>query len=217
VKPYVEREDLFYRQIVNVPLVTAVPAYMGSSGGWIMLADLTAGMTSPCIADIKLGTRSFEVNVPPEKAAQQLSHTKGTTTVSHAVRCIDVCIRRDRQVVKRWDRRDGRSMDGEQLRKALQTFLGRRRAQFKKIVGDVKVKLEQTRTILPNLRLYSASVLVIFDGDKENGKMSVKIIDFAHAYIDVAAEGGDPADPAFDDNALRGLDSLIAFASDEVA
>jgi hypothetical protein len=39
----------------------------------------------------------------------------------------------------------------------------------------------------------------------------VWIIDFAHEYIDILAEGGNPANPEFDDNSLKGLDSLLSF------
>jgi hypothetical protein len=214
-KPYVEREDRFYRQIVNTPLSSIVPNYFGSSQSWLMLQDLTAGMASPCVADLKLGTRSFEVNASAEKAARQLANMSGTTTPTHGIRCIDICIRRDRQVVRHWDRRKGRQMDEAQLKKALGLFLhAKRRQTFRRLAGDLKAKLEQVRTTLPNLRLYSASVLVVYDGDKEGGAMAVKIIDFAHAYIDVHAEGGDPTDPAFDDNALTGLENLIALAQE---
>jgi hypothetical protein len=213
-KPFIEREDRFYKRITNAALVSVIPKYVGCSSSWLLLQDLTAGMTSPCVGDLKLGTRSFEVTAAPEKAVRQLSHIKGTTTLSHAIRCIDICIRRDRQVLQRWDRRQGRLMTSEQLEKVIRTLVpGKRRTQFRAAIKDVKAKLIQTYDVLPNLRLYSASVLIIYDGDRENGPMYVKIIDFAHAYIDVAAEGGDPTDPAFDDNALKGLDSLISFTS----
>jgi hypothetical protein len=215
-KPYLEREDRFYRQIVNTPLISIVPNYLGSSQSWLMLQDLTYGMASPCVADLKLGTRSFEVSAAPEKAAHQLANMSGTTTPTHAIRCIDICIRRNRQVIRHWDRREGRQMDASELRKAICLFLpGKRRQAFRRLTCDLKARLEQAKTMLPNLRLYSASVLVVYDGDKDGGKMSVNIIDFAHAYIDVQAEGGDPNDPAFDDNALTGLDSLLALAADE--
>jgi len=213
-KPLIDREDRFYQTAGRSPLHSVIPKYIGSSGGWMLLQDLTAGMSSPCVADIKLGTRSFEVNAPPEKAARQLSHVKGTTTLSLAIRCIDICIRRERQVVRRWDRRDGRGMDEAQLKRALLLFLpGRRRESFRRAIADVKAKLEQTYAVLPNLRLYSASVLIVYDGDNERAKMRVKIIDFAHAYADVAAEGGDAVDPAFDDNAMRGIENLIMLVS----
>ena len=217
-KPLIDREDRFYQQIAKTPLNLAIPHYIGrmSSGGkeFLLLQDLTDGMKSPCIADIKLGTRSYEVDAPIEKANRQRAHIVNTTTASHAARCIDICTRKNGQVVRRWDRRDGRKMNAQQFRDALKYFLpGKRREEFVHGIQNLKNRLIQTLEILPFLRLYSASVLVIYDGDNESSPMSVCIIDFAHAYIDVVAEGGDAKDKVFDDNAVRGLDSLIAMTS----
>jgi hypothetical protein len=100
--------------------------------------------------------------------------------------------------------------DAAALEKVLRAFVpGKRRREFRAALRDVEAMLLQTRSGLPNLGLYSASVLMVYDGDKDAGPMDVEIIDFAHAYIDVAAEGGDPGDSAFDDNSVRGLDSLM--------
>ena len=213
-KPLIDREDRFYQQISGTPLASVIPRYLGtlSSDGkdFLVLQDLTAGMRSPCIADIKLGTRSFEVNAPREKARRQLAHIVNTTTASHAARCIDICTRKNGEVVRRWDRRDGRRMSAQEFRDALNYFLpGKRREEFISGIKTLRNKLTQTLAILPNLRLYSASVLVIYDGDDEARPMSVSIIDFAHAYIDVVAEGGDAKDKSFDDNSVRGLESLL--------
>jgi hypothetical protein len=210
-KPLIPREDMFYKQTRMTPLANVIPSYCGSTENWLLLQDLTAGMSSPCIADLKLGTRSFELNAPPEKVCRQLSHIVNTTTQTHAVRCIDICVRKEGRVVQRWGRRQGHSMTIDQLQSCLQLFLpGNRRRQFLRAIFDLKEALVQTQVIFPNLRLYSASVLAVYDGDKDGGQVSVKLIDFAHAYIDIAAEGGMPGDPSFDDNSINGLESMIA-------
>lgn len=217
-KPLIEREEAFYKLIKSFPLQQCIPKSLGSQvidgKGWLFLEDLTAGMSSPCIADLKLGTRSFEVNVPQEKAAAQLSHILGTTTASHAIRCIDICIRRQGDTVSQWDRKEGRKMTAAELRKVLRVFLpGKRREEFNQQIRFIQQKLSETYQYLPNLRLYSASVLAIYDSDKPETPMRVTIIDFAHAYIDVASEGGNPADHSFDDNSLKGLQNLLNMTS----
>jgi hypothetical protein len=170
-------------------------------------------MRSPCIADLKLGTRSFEVSAAPEKMRRQLSHIANTTTASHAIRCIDICTRKNGRVIKHFDRRDGQRMSASNLQAALLAFLpGDRLAAFRSAIQSVKSTLEQTQSIFPNMRLYSASVLVVYDGDSEESAVNVRIIDFAHAYIDVVAEGGDATDLSYDDNSVKGLESLIKFA-----
>jgi hypothetical protein len=99
----------------------------------------------------------------------------------------------------------------DELKKCLHIFVREgQREEFLKTIKEIKEKLFETRQSLPNLRLYSASVLAAYDGDVDDGPIAVKLIDFAHAYIDVEAEGGSPDDPAFDDNAMTGLDSLAS-------
>jgi hypothetical protein len=215
-KPLIEREHSFYVSIAGTLFSKLTPGFLGrisfNSRDWLCLHDLTAGLTSPCIADLKLGTRSFEVSAPPEKVNRQLTHMANTTTVSHAIRCIDISMRKDGKLVARWDRRQGRSMSAAQLRKVLRAFLpGRRRSEFAARIAGIRDGLVLTHESYPNMRLYSASVLAVYDGDKSDSPIQVCIIDFAHAYVDVQREGGDPNDAAFDDNAVKGLENLLAF------
>jgi hypothetical protein len=77
-------------------------------------------------------------------------------------------------------------------------------------VREIKERLLQTREEMPGLRLYSASVLAIYDGDRDSTQLVVKLIDFAHAYIDVRAEGVQLGDAEFEDNAVVGLVSLVS-------
>jgi hypothetical protein len=118
------------------------------------------------------------------------------------------------QVITHWDRRSGRQMSSSDLQSALLAFLPEARLPaFLTAIEQVKSKLEQTQALFPNLRLYSASVLVVYDGDSYDNTVQVLIIDFAHAYLDVVAEGGDALDCSYDDNSVKGLESLINFTS----
>jgi hypothetical protein len=217
-KPYTGREEQFYQHASETAIGSLIPKFHGTVvwGGekWILLEDLTKGMRSPCIADLKLGTRSFEVDAPLQKQERQITHTEGTTTRTHAVRLIDVAIRKDGDVVRRWNRWEGRQIGADELRNILQTFVNGRTKEFLDGVETLRRKLTETYEKTPNLRLYSASVLAVYDGDSPQPPLRVSLIDFAHAYIDVGKEGGDPNDQDFDDNALKGLKSLINFMRD---
>ncbi|KAH0795750.1 inositol polyphosphate kinase family protein [Histomonas meleagridis] len=219
-KPLIPREEYFYKNIKNTPLCQCLPIFLGSTvyedKKWLILQDLTANMSSPCIADIKLGTRSFEVDVSQEKANRQFSHIFNTTTASYAIRCIDICIRRNGEVVHHWDRKEGRQMTAKKFAHVLKTFLnGKRRTQFVRAIKNISKKLKETQAILPNMRLYSASVLAVYDGDDDEAPMNVKLIDFAHAYLDVEAEGGNSKDTSYDDNSIKGLKNLINFVNSD--
>lgn len=219
-KPAVNRERAFYRKIQCTAMQSIVPGYFGSftSGGdsWIMLRDLTAGMSSPCIADVKLGSRMYELNAPADKKARQISRAMKTTAKTHCVRCIDICIREAGNVVRRWGKNEGANMSGGELKETIRLFIpGKRRAEFAKLISGVRDTLELALEKMPGMRLYSASLLIVYDGDCETKPMTIKIIDFAHAYTDIVAEGGDISDESYDDNAIEGLDNMLSFTQDE--
>lgn len=228
-----EREGLFYKKIKNTPLYQCVPKFFGMKKEnnnsninndikqvnnkpkyWLLLQDLTANMSSPCIADLKIGTRTYEINVPQSKQERQKSLLKGTTTLSHAVRCIDIAIRKNNEILQSWNRKVGRKMSWSELQKALEQFLStkQRVEKFKDQLKFLREKLVETYGVLPNMRLYSASILIVYDGDKENGQLFVKLIDFGHGYTDLASEGGNVHDHTCDDNALQGIDNLLLVA-----
>jgi hypothetical protein len=217
-KPFNPREARFYELIQSLPLYDITPKYYGSATfkneRWTLLEDLTQGMSSPCIGDFKLGTRSYEVTAPLKKQQSQLSHTLRTTTRSHGIRLVDVCLRSGGKIVDRWNRREGRRLSAKELKLILNHFIGAdRTASVAAGVQTAIRKLQQTYAIAPNIRLYSASVMMLFDGDIRDAPAKVSIIDFAHAYYNVNHEGGDSTDPSFDDNALLGLHSLSRFIS----
>lgn len=232
-----EREGLFYKKIKNTPLYENVPKFYGMKKEvnfhnnnndikqnsndikqnnkvkyWLFLQDMTANMSSPCIADLKIGTRTYEINVPQFKQERQKSLLKGTTTLSHAVRCIDICIRQNNNIIQRWNRKTGRKMSWSDLHNAIEYFLSSKQKveQFKDQLKNLRSNLVETYKILPNMRLYSASILIVYDGDKENGPLTLKLIDFGHGYTDLAEEGGNVHDHTCDDNALLGIDSLLS-------
>ena len=215
-KPLIPREETFYKRVQSTPLAECTPRYLGSrfveGKPWLFLQDLTVGMTSPCIIDLKLGTRSFEVDAPPEKKLAQIEHMKNTTTASHAVRLIDARIRAGGVATHEWDRIQGHGLTPGEFQAVLRTFLpGKRRPEFVAGVMRIRQLLKAELEAMPKMRLYSASVLGLYDGDQPDSKMVVALIDFAHAYLDIDAEGGNSSESEFDDNSLKGLQSLISF------
>lgn len=224
-KPYNEREVTFYTKIKDTPLAKMLPSYYGSYSDdgnsipdWLLIKDLTSGMKSPCIADIKLGTRSYEVNASHSKKQKQIQNMIGTTTITHAVRFIDVRIRKNQQIKNCWDRKACRNLTIQQFQDVLQCFLQNQRVpQLISGIQTLQDLISQTYNQFPYMRLYSASILLIYDNVSEDSPLLISLIDFAHAYIDVQAEGGDPNNHEFDDNALFGLENLIQIGKNILA
>jgi hypothetical protein len=195
-KPLILRQAWFYRRMRGTPFTSVIPLYLGTTfadgRSWVVLSDLTSRMASPCAADLKLGTRSFEVSVSPAKACSQLPHTVNAITSTHAIPCVDICIRRDGCVTRHWDRSHGRKMSVRDLRNALAIFLpGRRMEAFHTAISNIKDALGKTEAVLPDMGLYSASVVVAYDGNSGDESLSANIIHFTRAHLDVAAEWGE--------------------------
>ncbi|KAH0793969.1 inositol hexakisphosphate kinase [Histomonas meleagridis] len=212
-KPYIAREDNFYRAILPSPLSLYTCRYMGShiSEGkrWLLLEDQTQGFSSPCVIDIKLGTRTFEIDASPEKIQAQLDHIKDTTTPTHAIRIIDARMRKDNTITYKCDRIQGHKLNISEVCDLLHKFFpGKRKHEFIENICKIRSAFLETIEIFPKMRLYSASILAVYDGDSD-APMKVTIIDFAHAYLDVDIEGGDSTDSFYDDNTVKGLQTLI--------
>ncbi|EAX89334.1 inositol hexakisphosphate kinase, putative [Trichomonas vaginalis G3] len=213
-KPLFKHENHFYRVMSKTPLVDCLPQYCGKTvyngSEYLLIEDLTAGMTSPCIADLKLGTRSFEIGVPESKRLKQLQNMSRSTSPKYAVRVIDVSLRKNGSIVKRWDRNYGKKASLNSLIDTLNKFIPtNRREEFIAKVENVINKLTIAKEMYPGSRLYSASLLVCYDSDSPNSPMRVVLIDFAHAYCDITKSGGKLDAREFDDNTLLGLRNIV--------
>lgn len=213
-KPLFKHENHFYRVMTKTPLVDCLPQYCGKTTvngeDYLLIEDLTSGMTSPCIADLKLGTRSFEIGVPESKKQKQLQNMARSTTPKYAVRIIDVSMRKNGSVVKRWDRNYGKKASLISFMETMHKFIpANRKDEFVAKVENVINKLSLAKEIYPGSRLYSASLLVVYDADNQNAPMRVALIDFAHAYCDITKSGGKLECREFDDNTLLGLRNIV--------
>lgn len=213
-KPLFKHENHFYRVMSKTPLVECLPKYCGKTlyngSEYLLIEDLTSGMSSPCIADLKLGTRSFEIGVPESKRLKQLQNMARSTTPKYAVRLIDVSIRKEGKIEKRWDRNFGKKASLISFMETMNKFIpSSRRAEFIEKVENVIEKLTIAKEMYPGSRLYSASLLVVYDSDNHNTPMRVALIDFAHAYCDITKSGGKLDAKEFDDNTLLGLRNIV--------
>ncbi|EAY11027.1 inositol hexakisphosphate kinase [Trichomonas vaginalis G3] len=217
-KPLFEHENNFYTIMTKTPLADCLPRFFGNTQidghEYLLIEDLTAGMTSPCIADLKLGTRSFEIGVSESKVRKQMQNMSKSTTPKYAVRIIDVSMRKDGNLVNHWDRNFGKKAPIQSFIDTMNKFIPvNRKQEFLDKVEDVITKLTQTKEIYPGSRLYSASLLVVYDGDQDL-PIRVALIDFAHAYSDITQCSGKMDSEEFEDNTILGLRNIIHLLTD---
>jgi hypothetical protein len=162
------------------------------------------------MADLKVGTRHYDLRASPEKIQGLIEKQRGSTTDSHGVRLIDAKVRRGKAAVAQWDRKQGLKFSIEELRNVIGEFLpGGLRSEFRKKVQVIAGKFAETALKYPGFRMYASSVLVAYDGDRPEGGLRILLIDFAHTFLNIADEGGDINDTTLDDGVEKGLQTLV--------
>ena len=218
-------ERNFYKKISkNHPLFYYMPRYKGSNGSQIILEDLTSQMRTPCILDLKMGTRQYGCNATITKQQSHRAKARSTTTRKLGVRICGLQIFNYQNKYFYQDKYLGRKITvGKQFGKILAKFLynGHDIYSLLNRIPHLIDQLKELYTIftgLPGYRMYGSLILLMYEGGEDNleNQVKVKIIDFANAVIageenidNVTVPPQHPDSP--DLGYLRGLNSLIVY------
>lgn len=197
---------------------------------YIVMEDITHGFRRPCVLDIKVGTRAYGDHADALKIQGQVNKVNATTSGSLGVRLMGVKVYQPntRNYVQ-IDKYEGRRASKEQFVSHLETYFRSSTGALKTkvIAGFVERLQELLRAFTEEVvyRLYSTSLLFVYEGDEEveeqeqkesldGGKegdscgtrMELKMIDFAHTYL---LENRDQ-----DDGYVWGLTNLINILED---
>jgi hypothetical protein len=178
---------------------------------FILLGAVRAGFAWPCMADFKLGTRSWDVTTAEKYQLRQIGWRNRSTSRSLGVRLVTMTMVRDGSIVKDSEKLENMDLSVGAFHAELAAFLPAPTIEHvvAKLVG-IRTALVQMQQSWPKLRWYSGSVLITYDAADVAVPARVALIDFAHWHWDIDADGGDAADPQFDDGVVFGLDSLVA-------
>lgn len=175
-----------YLQLSNI---TDFPPSISTS--YIVLEDLTAGMSKPCAMDMKVGTRQ-----------------RFTTSTQLGFRLCGMRVHR-RTGLYTVDRLFGRGLTPDTVEDAVAAFLFDGANVRVELIPSILSELQRMICVLSEatnpFRFYTSSLLFVYEGDTTKGRaphVALKIIDFAHAIPKADKEGEG------DDGVLMGLRNL---------
>lgn len=161
----------------------------------IVLENVTAGMKKPCVLDLKLGARLWDDDAPEAKRRKLDEVMESSTSGSLGYRIAGMKVwkgdavavnekAKDEDGYAIYDKFYGRNMKTEDIKSGFETFLAaakpeRRREILERFTRDargIQLVLENEES-----RMYSASILMVYEGDHEALEAALTLEDQADA------------------------------------
>lgn len=210
------REEIMYNFLVNTLLSKHISKYYGKynidNEAYIGFENAIEGFKSPCVADLKLGIRCWDLNSSEDKRERMKAKQLESIAMEHGVRLGDVTLSMNGKIVKNYGGALGYTQKMDEFVSMMHEFLpGNLLNVFRKKMNVLTQDYSDFLIMNPGFRYYSGSLLVAYDNDKlshDENDLVVLLIDFAHSYEDVSRMGYDINDKDLDDNVLLGLKTL---------
>lgn len=190
----------------------------------IVLENVTAGFKRPNVIDLKLGARLWDEHAPEGKRRRLDDVSNATTSGSLGFRIAGMKVHRPEgkpdtgvrfaEYIKEeddgylsYDKYYGRGFDAENVREAFVEFFGgdqtlkesgQTRQAVKRLAGEVRhlaAVLEEIES-----RMYSASILMVYEGDKEAMERALEEEEQAAASKLASSENEDDQDEDNDED-----------------
>jgi len=188
------------------------PRFFGTTrvegqGDYFIMEDLTHQYGKPCILDIKMGKTSVGEDAKPEKRESMEEKDKGTTTHELGQRITGYRVwKKDTNSFAKAGKDITKKIKAENYLQHLRDFFHNGETFRVDIVRYFLGILEEVWAFMSTqhkVRMYSSSLLFVYDSLNNEPHGRLKMIDFAHVF--------DIKDGGLDESYLFGLEKLVAY------
>lgn len=184
----------------------------GAPTPFMLLENIVAHYTRPCVLDLKIGTRQHGDDASESKRHRQLMKCRQSTSSSLGVRIVGMQLYDPE--AKRYnyvEKMEGRRIDENGFRNYVKRFVN---ASGMARASRMRQRLRLLRSLLTEsegYRFFSASILIAFDAEAADStpddSVKVNIIDFAHSTFTGFFE--DSPYRGVDEGCILGIDSIL--------
>jgi len=207
-----DAETLFYSELHLYPkLQEFAPAFHGfkelEGKKYIVIEDLTHGFAKPCILDIKIGRQSYGEDADESKKANMAAKDKKSTTWTLGARITAVKVYQvetGNYIKKSKDY--GKTIKTEDFQSALSEYFHNGKELRRGLIPKFLEKIKEIKEWIESqgdVRLYSSSILFVYDGEGSDDNVVIKMIDFAHVFK--------ITDDGKDDGYIFGVNNVIQY------
>jgi len=213
-----DAETLFYSELHLYPkLQEFAPAFHGfkemDGKKYIVIEDATAGFAKPCILDIKIGRQSYGEDADEAKKANMAAKDQKSTTWSLGARITAVKVYQVEtgDYIKK-SKDYGKTIKTENFQSALSEYFHNGKELRRGLIPKFLEKIMEIKEWIESqgeLRLYSSSILFVYDGEGSDDNVVIKLIDFAHVFK-ITDEGKDDGYIFGVNNVIQSLEAIYA-------
>lgn len=208
-------ESIAYTIFMPTPISNFMPRLYGIQNKQVVIEDINSDFKSPCMADFKVGCKTYDIDDKEDIINQKKAIDDSTTTGRFYVRLSMAVKTKNGKKDAEWSKNSGDINSNESnLRNMILQYCPEEsmRKKIAESLNSLKEAYEDTLIENTNLRMYNASVLICYDGDDPKKAPKCLFSKLGQSHLDIDEEGFSTG-PENDDKFRDGIINLIKYFS----